>query len=181
MANADGLSRLPMNNTTGEGEGTIHFIERFKFNHISIEQVRAEIEKDNCLRDVLNMLLNGWLNPIPIHIKPFYNKRLSLSIQSGCLWYDHRLVIPITMMSLVLGSLHESHIGIVKMKLLAKNHVWWPEIGKYIEEYISNCQICQATILKPLSSENSNWRILSIFFKEYTWIFFILKIKYFCY
>ena len=39
--------------------------------------------------------------------------------------------------------LHDGHVGVVKMKWLARSHVWWPSIDKPIEEVTYTCQGCQ--------------------------------------
>lgn len=177
MANADGLSRLPTRESTGINEEGIHFVDKFQVNDVSIDQVKLETEKDNILREVVNMLLHGWLFPIPIYIRQFYNKRISLSWDNGCLWYNHRLVVPTTMRSLVLKSIHESHIGVVKMKLLAKTHVWWPGIDSDIEEYVLSCNVCQSALSKPISSAMMSWPESKYFFERIHLDFFHFRDK----
>lgn len=47
------------------------------------------------------------------------------------------------MRSLILSKIHVSHLGIVKCKQRAKDVVFWPGMGKDIEEMISRCETCQ--------------------------------------
>lgn len=77
------------------------------------------MEKDEGLREVIGAI--GWVHRVKIHTKPYYNKRLSLDIEDGCLWCNRRLVIPITIRTLIFNTLHDSHIGIVKPDMVAKN------------------------------------------------------------
>ena len=54
-----------------------------------------------------------------------------------------RVVIPMKLRDRVLEELHDGHLGIVKMKRLARSHVWWPGMDKEIEEVTYTCQGCQ--------------------------------------
>ena len=44
---------------------------------------------------------------------------------------------------IILDELHEMHPGICRMKALARNYVWWPNIDKDIESKIHLCDSCQ--------------------------------------
>jgi len=43
----------------------------------------------------------------------------------------------------VLKLLHEGHVGMVKMKMLARSYIWWPCIDKEIEDIVKSCRSCQ--------------------------------------
>ena len=60
-----------------------------------------------------------------------------------------RVVIPSKLRQQVMDELHTSHAGIVRMKSLARIHVWWPSIDKDIEELSHGCDICQSMQNKP--------------------------------
>ena len=49
------------------------------------------------------------------------------------------MVIPPKLRNCVLQELHFSHLGMVKMKTLARNYVWWPDIDKEIEKLAKSC------------------------------------------
>ena len=55
----------------------------------------------------------------------------------------HRAVIPAKLRSQVLSELHEGHLGIVKMKSLARSYNWWPKIDKDFEHLAESCPGCQ--------------------------------------
>ena len=54
-----------------------------------------------------------------------------------------RIIVPKTLRKQILELLHEGHIGIVKMKHLARNLVYWPRIDLEIEEITKTCEQCQ--------------------------------------
>ena len=47
--------------------------------------------------------------------------------------------MPKTLQSVVLGMLHKSHMGIVKVKQVACSYVWWPCIDRDIEDIVKAC------------------------------------------
>ena len=66
---------------------------------------------------------------------------------------EMRVVIPTACQGAVLKELHT---GIVRMKSVARIHVWWPGVDKDIEEMVNSCKTCQevqnapsVTVLHP--------------------------------
>lgn len=51
-------------------------------------------------------------------------------------------MIPYRYRAAVLKEIHEAHMGIVKMKALARSYVWWPCIDKDIELLAKQCKTC---------------------------------------
>ncbi len=60
-----------------------------------------------------------------------------------------RVVIPSKYRKWLLTELHSGHIGIVRMKTLARGRVWWPNIDKSIEEMCKKCSPCQSIHKTP--------------------------------
>lgn len=85
---------------------------------------------------------------------PYCNKELELSVERGCVLWGYRVVIPHTLRKVVLRQLHESHLGIVKTKAMARSYVWWPKIDNDIEVLIKNCKACQE--LQQSQKKHSN-------------------------
>lgn len=65
-----------------------------------------------------------------------------------------RIIVPKNLRQLILERLHEAHIGITKTKMRARSIVYWPGIDNDIENYITNCRVCEkcqpANIKEPL-------------------------------
>lgn len=50
---------------------------------------------------------------------------------------NDRLIIPKSLRLSIIKKLHEGHLGIIKMKQVARNLYYWPKIDIHIEEIVS--------------------------------------------
>ena len=66
-------------------------------------------------------------------------------------------MVPLTLRAMVLAELHASHPGIVRMKGLARAHVWWPGLNPDIEKTVFNCDACQGDRRQPPSLPLHPW------------------------
>lgn len=71
------------------------------------------------------------------------------------LYYGNRIVIPQNLQKTVLQRLHSTHVGIQRMRLLAKNYVWWLNIDKDIENYAKSYEACQLNQNTPSKVKSS--------------------------
>ena len=92
-------------------------------------------------------------------------------MEAGCLLWGMRVVVPDSCRKDVLHELHTSIPGIVKMKSLARVHVWWPGIDKCIEQLVRECETCHSvrnnpssTLLDPLSWPDAPWKRIHVDF-----------------
>ena len=75
-------------------------------------------------------------------MKMHFNKRFEITAKENCLLWGMRVIIPPTFRARVLEELHAGHPGIVRMKALARIHVWWPGLDKDIAETVRSCLPC---------------------------------------
>lgn len=158
MAHVDALSRLPL-------DGSVEVeVVAINFNGISGELIDKNVivsrtKEDKILSRVLNYVIKGWpnQNKIEIELLSFFKKRNSIASENNCLYYGNNIVIPSSLQKLVLELIHENHVGIVKMKLIARSYVWWPSIQSDIEKFVHSCEICQNTRNVPKEIVDSKW------------------------
>ena len=74
---------------------------------------------------------------------PYHHRCSELSVADGCILWGSRVIVPSTGRQIVLDQLHECHLGISRMKSLARCYVWWPKIENDIEHLVQNCHTCQ--------------------------------------
>ena len=68
-----------------------------------------------------------------------------------------RVVIPTKLRHRVLEDFHRGHPGVVRMKALARNHVWWPELDRDVEDQVKACFSCQAIKHSPAKAPLHLW------------------------
>ncbi|KAF7643784.1 hypothetical protein LDENG_00233410 [Lucifuga dentata] len=68
-----------------------------------------------------------------------------------------RVVIPSKLRAKVLEELHTGHLGVVKMKALARSFVWWPAIDQKIEQLAMHCTGCQHVQKVPKAAPLHPW------------------------
>jgi len=60
-----------------------------------------------------------------------------------------RVAVPVMMRDEMLRSMHEDvrtggHFGARKAMKRARNHWWWPQMARDVEQWVSTCKVCQA-------------------------------------
>jgi len=68
-----------------------------------------------------------------------------------------RVVIPNKLQDRVLEELHDGHLGVVKMKALARSYVWWPNISGQLEELAKARSECQHNQKMPTKTPLHPW------------------------
>ena len=155
ISNADGLSRLPV-----KSEDLVTYDTAFCFHISQIEQLSINADdlakatrEDPELSIILDNLKAG--KSIDNLAK---GDSTEFAIHNDCLIKGIRVVIPLKFRNLVLNMLHEGHFGMVKMKMLARSHVWWPTIDQDIERQVGSCPDCVEQLKMPPKAENHHWQ-----------------------
>jgi len=164
--NADAFSRLPLSMK----EPVVSEDEDWKGSYLhcllessvplTFETVQTETQKDPLLCKVFGYVKYGWPNHIPEQdngLLPFFTRKDELSIVNNILVWGYKVVVPSKMRKYVLDELHSSHLGIVKMKSVARNYVWWPGIDDQIVAVANNCASCLMERNNPSKCQLHTW------------------------
>ena len=164
--NADMLSRFPLPETYNESE-SIFFIEANEINReqvnslpITPDKIAKASREDPVLSRIIHFTVNGWPEKSELNTdcEPYYKFRDEFTTEEGCLLRGIRVVIPSKFQDSLLDELHENHPGIVKMRSLARMHIWWLRIETDIESKVKNCIACQQNRSPMAKAPPNPWR-----------------------
>lgn len=170
--NADALSRLPLENCSDDTvdiENSVNQIvaDNLEALPVTASAIKKASAKDKVLSRVLHFTKSGWplhLTDDDKHLQQYHSRREELTFVHDILMWGIRVIIPAGLRKQFLAQLHESHIGIVRMKSLARQHVWWPGIDADIEDMCKSCLHCQHNSPNPRSAPLHPWQ-----FPERAW------------
>lgn len=142
--------------------------------------------EDKTLSKVIELCRNGWPSRVKnFNPKPYFSRKNELSLENDCLLWGQKVVIPYQLRNEVLQLLHDQHIGVMRMKMLARSTVWWPGIDDDIEAMVKSCFVCQrfqpqqSTIPVPWPSTTRVFQHVHIdFLQKFNRYFFILLDSY---
>ena len=140
MGNADFLSRAPLPAIEVK---MIDHDEKPPADNSIIERMTRDNKR---YWQIMGFVRNGWpptSGKLDKFAKQFYFKRNELSCFGDCLMWGDRIVVPDEGQKEMLRALHTGHPGIVKMKSLARSHLYWPGIDNDIEKTVRLCNSCQ--------------------------------------
>ena len=121
--------------------------------------VKKETYKDPVLARVMRFTQEGCPQDLPPDdpAKQYQKISQSLSTCHGCLLYGTRLIIPSRLWDSVLQLLHTSHLGMQRMKQLARTAVYWPNIDEQIMDLCHSCTSCCEHGSAPSKAELHPW------------------------
>ncbi|XP_055527285.1 uncharacterized protein K02A2.6-like [Wyeomyia smithii] len=164
--NADYCSRVPSKSTQsnvnsfylGEGRNADDDFGQFAIHQIHQLPVRAdniarETRKDSHLGKIIRDLKLD-RNPTQLGYKA---PDVKYTLAANCLFFEHRVVIPPALRKAILNDLHKAHIGVVKMKGLARSFVYWPGIDADIERTAKSCAECASHATAPSKFSSHHW------------------------
>lgn len=151
IANADCLSRLPLNdapNKADQKEAVLSSINSISEEHLinlNLSMIRSESANDPILSAVNNFMSNGWPSRVADKtVKLYWAMKDALNIDNGVVTMNDRVVIPRALRDKALHILHKNHRGEEKMKLVAREIMFWEHINTDIEKFYKGCHVCQS-------------------------------------
>ncbi|CAK1595929.1 unnamed protein product [Parnassius mnemosyne] len=172
---ADALSRLPLPTERHQSAVTSYINLLEDTIPVNFKDISIETKKDTVLSRITGYVMFGW--PFSTKCddeKPYFDRKQEMLLDLGCLIYKYRVVIPPSLRERVLLEIHEGHLGMNKMKNLARNYIYWPGIDQDIENLCRNCQACCSVrdsppraVLHPWEFPLNPWQRLHADFAEY--------------
>ena len=160
--NADALSRFPISEVHSVCRDVdVIMCQQWETLPITVKSIGQATSKDKVLSKVLLLMKQGWpdkLNSDSDDLTAFHGKRQELSVVQGVLVWGVRVIIPSSLQKSILEDLHSCHLGIVKMKSLARQYVWWPNIDSDIEQLCRTCEHCCVHRPDPAKAPLHPWK-----------------------
>lgn len=103
-------------------------------------ELMAATRTDPWLSKILQYVRKGWPEKISDTLRPFWLRRSELIVEGDSVLWGVCVVIPTKLSHRVLEELHRGHPGVVRMKALARSHVWWPELDRDVEDRVKACE-----------------------------------------
>ena len=125
-----------------EGMGPLNSV------NISLErlaQLQKATEQDPIMQTLKTTILVGWpehREQTPVHIREYWNYREELTLHSGVLFKNQKVVIPKAMRPEMISRIHSSHLGIESCLRKARDLVFWPSMNSEIKEAVIKCSVC---------------------------------------
>jgi hypothetical protein len=108
------------------------------------DDIREAMQRDRELQKVLQAVRSGW-DTTPAQdpeLAAYRVVKSDLTTKEGVLFKGTRIVVPANVRDQLLQRLHATHLGIVKMKSIARRFFWWPGVGQSIETVAALCEAC---------------------------------------
>ncbi|XP_035227935.1 uncharacterized protein K02A2.6-like [Stegodyphus dumicola] len=148
--NADCLSRLPLKS---EDLSIKDDVEIFQLSQIETLPVTArEIARETRADEELNSLYMKLKSGESLE-----GREAEYTLQDDCIMSGQRVVVPKKLRVKILEELHQGHLGIVKMKAIARSYVFWKGIDHDIEEVSRNCVDCIKFKSDPVRARVHHW------------------------
>ena len=132
-----------------------HMVSQMPTSPDKLEQIRVHQQEDEVCQTLIRYCQTQWpaKHELPGPLKHYYQYQGSLTLGSGLLLFDSRIFIFSSLRLEMLTRLHDGHQGVTRTKARARQAIWWPGIGRQIEETTASCTICtrkQTTRVEPL-------------------------------
>ena len=111
-----------------------------------LTSIQMETSSDETLQMLKSVIVQGWpevRTEIPHQLLPYFPVRDELSVQNGLIFRGERVVIPKSLQSEMLNSLHKSHLGVNSCLRRARECLYWPGMSSDIKVFIEKCPACR--------------------------------------
>ena len=155
---ADFLSRSPMPCTKEEKAQDEVLLIHDDSVPITARVIASETARDTVLSKVKQLTLSGWPQKVDDdNLQPYCQRQTELSVDQGCVLWGTRVIIPASLRPSLLLDLHSDHMGIVRMKAMARQYLWWPKLNSEIEDIARKCESCREQDFMPSKVTTANW------------------------
>ena len=125
----------------------MNFLQYSSVEERERDEVLRETSKDKELQSLKHYISTGWpakRSQILVFLHPYWNYRDELTVESGILMKNSKVLIPETLKQKYLIQIHQGHQGIEACRSRAREFVFWVNINNDLKEMVEKCDICQS-------------------------------------
>ena len=125
----------------------VNFLQYSSIEERERDEVLQETNKDKELQSLKHYISTGWpakRSQIPMVLHPYWNFRDELTIESGILMKNSKVLIPETLKQKYLKQIHQGHQGIEACRSRAREFVFWININNDLKELVEKCDLGQS-------------------------------------
>ena len=125
----------------------MNFLQYSSVEERERDEVLRETSKDKELQSLKHYISTGWpakRSQIPMFLHPYWNYRDELTVESGILMKNSKVLIPEILRQKYLIQIHQGHQGIEACRSRAREFVFWVNINNDLKEMVEKCDICQS-------------------------------------
>ena len=129
---ADSLSRVTplefQDSNTEKDILAVNFLQYSSIEERERDEMLQETNKDEELQSLKHYISTGWpakRSQIPVSLHPYWNFRDELTVESGILMKNSKVLIPETLRQKYLKQIHQGHQGIEACRSRAREFVFW--------------------------------------------------------
>ena len=126
----------------------VHYVDHRTYLAVSeqtMTQIRRATEKDGTSDLLKRTIKKGWPETkadLCPDLHPYFPFREELVVQDGLIFKGERVVVPRAIRLALIERVHDSHIGIQGCLRRARESIYWPNMARDIEDYVSRCEPC---------------------------------------
>nr|XP_022296799.1 uncharacterized protein K02A2.6-like [Crassostrea virginica] len=126
----------------------VHHVDYREYLPVSeqrIAEIRKATDRDQTSNLLKEVIKNGWPETkaeVSQDIHAYFPFREELVMQNGLIYKGERIVVPTAIRNNLLERIHNSHIGIQGCLRRARESLYWPNMAKDIEQFVSKCEAC---------------------------------------
>lgn len=113
---------------------------------LSWEEISKETHRDPSMKALHDYIITGFPDQLPEHLsplKPYWRYRESFYVSDdGVILYNDRVVLPPSLRSRALDTLHSAHQGVSSMEARARATIFWPGLTLDVDKIRASCSDC---------------------------------------
>ena len=124
---------------------------------LGVKDIAKATREDKVFGKLLSAIRSGEIDKNDLDMKPFVSIFDDLYVEQGVIFHGSRVVVPTRQQERLLEELHMTHMGVVKMKGVAREYFYWPLINKHIENIANSCSGCNKFKKRPAPAPLCPW------------------------